>query len=727
MNKNLLIYILAISLFLSISWLIIQQGKILEIGKIETLTVTEEATPSKDLFAIFYSQFSETLHHPTAILILQIIAIILFARIFAISITKIRQPTVIGEIIAGIVLGKSVLGTFFPEFSAFLFPAESLVGLHFLSQLGLILFMFIIGMELDVNILRQKAQTALTISHATISFCFFLGASLSYLLYEQYAPANVSFLSFALFIGIALSTTAFPVLARIIQEKELTKTPLGTLIITCAATDDVTAWCLLAVVIAIVKAGTIVGAFFTILFSIVYVLLMIYAVRPLLYRVSVIYASKEALNKNVVAFFFVVLLASAYITEIIGIHALFGAFLAGAIIPNDISFKKILTEKIEDISLVLLLPLFFVFTGLRTEIGLLKDASLLSICVVVIATAMMGKIIGATTFARILGQPWKDSLLLGVFMNTRGLMELIILNIGYDLGVLSPEIFSMMVLMAVVTTLMTGPGVDFINFIFEKYRPLIPSKIKNNTFQIIISFGPPRMGSKLLELVSQFTYKISKQVNITALHLTPSTQLSQIDALTFEKEAFEPVKETAEQMGLHVETKYKVSEDVGREVANTANRGGYDMLIVGSAKSLFSKDKLGGTVRNILYYSECPVAVFIERGFQTANKIVLFLNGKEDMPLLNLTKRFLDNVTFLVRIVYHGDLYKEVAKFLTDPEIPPQSVSIVHKENFHEGVFEETDLVIISLTYWQKIDEEEVEWIEKMPSVLIVKDYQITL
>ncbi|GAB4188543.1 MAG: cation:proton antiporter [Thermoflexibacter sp.] len=703
----------------------IHEGKLLEISKIGALINTGEPIPSQDIFSIFYSQFGETLHHPTAILILQIITIIFFARIFAISITKIRQPTVIGEIIAGIILGKSVLGTFFPEFSAFLFPPESLAGLHFLSQLGLILFMFIIGMELDVNILRQKAQTALTISHATISFCFFLGASLSYLLYEQYAPANVSFLSFALFMGIALSTTAFPVLARIIQEKELTKTPLGTLIITCAATDDVTAWCLLAVIIAIVKAGTIIGAFFTILFSIIYVLLMIYVVRPLLYRVSIIYASKEALNKNVVALFFIVLLASAYVTEIIGIHALFGAFLAGAVIPNDINFKKILTEKIEDISLVLLLPLFFVFTGLRTEIGLLKDLSLLSICLVVIATAMVGKIVGATTFARILGQTWKDSLLLGVFMNTRGLMELIILNIGYDLGVLSPQIFSMMVLMAVATTLMTGPGVDFINFIFERYKPLATSKIRNNTFQIIISFGPPQMGSKLLELVSQFTYKISKQVNITALHLTPSTQLSQIDALTFEREAFEPVEETAEQMGLHIETKYKVSEDVGREVANTANKGGYDMLIVGSAKSLFSKDKLGGTVRNILHYAECPVAVFIERGFQTANKIVLFLDNERDIPLLNLTKKFLDNVTFLVRIVYHGDLYKEVAKFLTDPEIPTQSVSIIHKENFHAGVFEETDLVIMSLTYWQLVDEEEVNWIEQMPSVLIIKEYRV--
>ncbi|MCU0389734.1 MAG: cation:proton antiporter, partial [Thermoflexibacter sp.] len=351
MNKNLLVYFIAIGLFFGISWFVIQEGKLLEISELGEINLSNDIAlnTSKDWSVIFSNHFADTLHHPIATLILQIISIIFVARIFAIYITKIRQPTVIGEIIAGIVLGKSVLGTFFPEFSDFLFPPSSLIGLQFLSQLGLILFMFIIGMELDVNILKQKAQSAVTISHATISFCFFLGATLSYFLYENYAPENVAFLPFALFMGIALSTTAFPVLARIIQEKELAKTPLGTMIITCAATDDVTAWCLLAVVIAIVKAGTIIGAFFTILFSIIYVILMIYAVRPLLYKVSAIYASKEALNKNVVAFFFIVLLVSSYLTEIIGIHALFGAFLAGAIIPNDINFKKILTEKIEDV------------------------------------------------------------------------------------------------------------------------------------------------------------------------------------------------------------------------------------------------------------------------------------------------------------------------------------------------------------------------------------------
>jgi len=722
MKKNIVFYSTVITFFLGIVWFFIREGKLLEIGRAISHETTSSESADSNLLEIFSQSFNQNIHHPLAILLLQIISIIVVARIFSICMGKIGQPTVIGEIIAGIVMGKSVVGTFFPEFSAFLFPPESLSALQFLSQVGLILFMFIIGMELDVNILRQKVQEAVIISHASIVIPFALGVILSYFIYTTYAPANIDFLSFSLFMGIAMSITAFPVLARIIQERGLTKTRLGAIVITCAATDDVTAWCLLAVVVAIVKAGSITSALFTISFSVIYVLLMLYVLRPFLLKVSSIYASKEAINKNVVAFFFIVLLLSSYVAELIGIHALFGAFLAGAVIPNDIRFKEILTGKIEDVSLVLLLPLFFVFTGLRTQIGLLQDTSLLITCIIIILIAITGKLVGAATVARLMGMSWRDSLTIGVFMNTRGLMELIILNIGYDLGVLSTEIFSMMVLMALVTTFMTSPCLDFINYFFDKYHRVSRIQKKKNDHHILISFGSPQMGSKLLELVSQFTYKISTKVDITALHLTPNTQLSQVEALTFEEESFAPIKETAQQMGLKIETKYKVSEDVGREVAITANRGSYDMLVVGSAKSLFSKDKLGGTVRNIIDNSKCAVGVFIDRDFQTANQIVLFLETQSDVELLNLVHSFLDNITHLIRIIYSDALYGEVTKFLTKPALPAKSVAMVQKENFHISVLEGIDLVIMSIEYWQKIDNDEIDWVELLPSVLIVKN-----
>jgi Kef-type K+ transport system membrane component KefB len=276
---------------------------------------------------------------------------------------KIGQPTVVGEIIAGIFLGPSLLGLFFPEFSNFLFPIESLNNLQLLSQIGLILFMFIIGMELDITILRKSAHDAVVVSHASIIFPYFLGVSLAYFLYANFAPSNISFTAFALFIGIAMSITAFPVLARIVQERDLTKNHIGTLAITCAAVDDVTAWSLLAVVIAIVKAGDITGALFTIFFSVLYVLFMLLVVKRFLNKIAQTYFTRETVNKPILALLFAILLISSYLTEVIGIHALFGAFMAGVIIPANPSFRRVLADKIEDFSLVFLLPL--VYTGLR--------------------------------------------------------------------------------------------------------------------------------------------------------------------------------------------------------------------------------------------------------------------------------------------------------------------------------------------------------------------------
>jgi Kef-type K+ transport system membrane component KefB len=330
--------------------------------------------------------------------------------------------------------------------------------------------MFIIGMELDIEKLRTKAHSALVISHASIIIPYFLGISLAWFLYERFAPADISFTTFALFMGIAVSITAFPVLARILQERGLTKTSLGAIVITCAAFDDVTAWCILATVIAIAKAGSIASALFTILLSVLFVLFMLYVIRPLIRNLSVKYSSSENLSKRLVAIVFFVLLSSACITEFIGIHALFGAFFAGVIMPQNTNVKEMLMEKLEDISILLLLPLFFAFTGLRTQIGLLNDGQMWIICGLVIFVAVLGKFGGSTLAARLTGQTWKDSLSIGALMNTRGLMELIVLNIGFDLGILSPTLFAIMVLMALTTTFMTGPILNLIEVAFGRKR-----------------------------------------------------------------------------------------------------------------------------------------------------------------------------------------------------------------------------------------------------------------
>jgi Kef-type K+ transport system membrane component KefB len=269
-------------------------------------------------------------------------------------------------------------------------------------------------------------------------------------------------------MGISMSITAFPVLARIIKERGLSKTPLGVLAITCAAADDVTAWCLLAAAIAIVKAGSITSSLFTIGLAITYIVFMLYIIKPWLQKLSDKRIKGEKIDKTVIGISFFLLLLSAYFTEIIGIHALFGAFIAGVVMPNNTRFKEILTDKVEDVSTILLLPIFFAYTGLRTQIGLLNEGHLWFFCVLIIGVAIIGKLAGSAFTAKIIGRSWHDSLSIGALMNTRGLMELIVLNIGYDLGVFGPEIFSIMVLMALFTTFMTGPLLDFINFSFTK-------------------------------------------------------------------------------------------------------------------------------------------------------------------------------------------------------------------------------------------------------------------
>jgi Kef-type K+ transport system membrane component KefB len=289
-----------------------------------------------------------------------------------------------------------------------------------------------------------------------------MGVSLAYVLYARFAPPHISFLAFGLFMGIAMSITAFPVLARILHERGLTKTSLGSLALTCAAADDVTAWCLLAAVIAIVQAGSVISAVFTVLLAMVYVVVMLRLVRPWLERLEMKLASAENLNKTFAVISFLILFLSALTTEVIGIHALFGAFLAGVSMPSAAGFRKLLASRIEDVSLVVLLPLFFAFTGLKTQIGLLNDGATWLACGLIILVAVSGKFGGSLLAAKITGQSWADSFALGALMNTRGLMELIVLNIGYDLGVLSPTVFTMMVLMALITTFMTAPALHWI-------------------------------------------------------------------------------------------------------------------------------------------------------------------------------------------------------------------------------------------------------------------------
>ncbi|GAA4467311.1 hypothetical protein GCM10023189_50790 [Nibrella saemangeumensis] len=422
--------------------------------------------------------FLSHLSQPIARLFLQIAVIIVLSQLFGFVLRKIRQPYVIGEVLAGIFLGPSLLGYLLPSAKEWLFPASSLPPLQFLSQIGLILFMFVVGMDLDVKKIRQRAYSAVMISHTSIVFPFLLGMALAYYFYNTYAPAGHSFLSFALFMGIAMSITAFPVLAKILQERNLTTTPLGNMAITCAAVDDVTAWCILAAVVTIAKSTAITSLVFSLLLLAGYLLAMRYLTRPLLRWIYRNHTCEASFTRPTLASTFIILLLSCYVTEAIGVHALFGAFLTGVTMPRNPAIRRILKNKIEDVSLFLLLPLFFVLTGLRTKIGLLDSPALWLDTGLIILLAVLGKLGGCAIAARLTGSGWADSLKLGVLMNTRGLMELVVLNIGYDLGIISPALFTMMVIMALATTIMTGPAIDLINFLYQTAdQPTAPDEL----------------------------------------------------------------------------------------------------------------------------------------------------------------------------------------------------------------------------------------------------------
>ena len=731
-GRNFLFYFITIGIFILLMYIVIDHGKVLQNNKL--IGLISVGNSSSDLHSgveanAFSRLMDELLHsmkNPFGVLIIQIVSIIAFSRIFGYLFNKIGQPTVIGEIVAGIILGPSFLGLFFPSVSAFIFPPGSLITLQFLSQIGLILFMFLVGMELDLKVLKKSAGIAVIVSHASIIIPYLLGVILSYFIYTNYAPPNIRFIAFALFMGIAMSITAFPVLARIIQERGLTKTPLGSLALTCGAIDDITAWCILAAVIAIVKTGTLINSLFTIGLAVLYVNVMIFVIQPFLRKIGTVYISKETLSKTVLAFIFFILFLSAYITELIGLHALFGAFLAGVIMPHASEFKKHMVEKIEDVSLVLLLPLFFAFTGLRTQIGLLNESNLWFICFAVIAVAILGKFGGTTMVARFGGMTWKDSLSLGALMNTRGLMELIVLNIGYDLGILSPEMFAIMVLMALTTTFMTGPALNAINRLFDRKQYTFHGK-GHQLFKVLISFGPPQMGSTLLKLANIITPSTDILTpSFTAMHLTPSSEVHPTNALVFEQEGFALLKETAKDLNLNVHTKYKATDEVQNEILKTANKENFDLLLLGSARSVFTENVLGGIVRKLLSDCKCNLGIFIDRDFTTPKRVLAIVPPPGNPLFEKILKHLYQNgdivsmtiTGLLTNIEGRNDiqqLFNEPGKAAVN--LTPFNVLLnpghTPKESF--------DLLIISIEGWKMLVSRNTWPIESLPSVLILK------
>ncbi len=756
-TKSLAFYLMMILVFGSLMYFIAKLGESRQLDEAIT-SLYDSPNNLGEGFTVFWKLLLHHIESPVAILLLQIIVILLACRLFGWLFLKIGQPTVIGEILAGIVLGPSILGHLAPEVSQFLFRPESLANINILSQVGLILFMFSIGMELDITEVRKKLKETILISHTSTIVPFFFGMLTAYFVYDSYADKSTPFLSFALFIGIAMSITAFPVLARIIQEKGLTKSHLGTITLASAANGDITAWCLLAVVIAIAQAGTMLSAIYNILFSGVYILFMFFAVRPFLRMVGHIYHNKEVIDKGLIALMFLILIVSSYLTEILGLHALFGAFIAGVVMPSNIKFRKIMTEKVEDVALLLFLPLFFVSTGLRTEIGLLNTPELWWMCVVITLVAIIGKFGGAFFSALFVGEGLKNSLYIGALMNTRGLMELVVLTIGYEMHILPPPIFVMLVLMTLVTTFMTTPLVSFIKFCYRKRDRFLEEKTRQpqkGVFKVLLSFGRAGNGQVMLDVAHQLFSKSNAKLEITALHLTIGADVNPLHTENFEEVSFGPILYGAQRLGIPIKTRYEVSNNAGQDIVSIVNEEGFDFLLVGAGISLSNlpTDVAVNRFRTLFYNkyfrrfkapeswfypgallkdktkvfieeSKSAVGVFVNRDFVKATNIILIIASADDLFLLDYARTLLKSTMgsiSLLDVTSSTTPGKDIientfAGFTSEVRLS----KILPDKDLTADLFDGYNFMLISYHTWNDVSEHRKDALQRMPSTLIL-------
>lgn len=394
----------------------------------------------------------------TTTLLLQLIVILTTARVCGWLLKHLGQPSVVGEMAAGMVLGPVVMGALFPGVHAELFSKASLGGLTSLSTVGLVLFMFVIGLELRPQQgVRQQVRAAGFVGLLSIAAPLVMGLAIAPVLHPALAPAGVGFWPFALFIGAALSITAFPVMARILKDRGQAGTPFGQLSLSAAAVVDAFAWVLLALVVAMAGTGEGYPGLLKISVGVVVLLAVVYlGLKPAYAWLLRTRAPDGEPSATVLAALMIGLLACSLATEWVHLHAVFGAFLFGTCLPRDDRLLGSLAERIEPLSIVVLMPLFFALAGLNTSASAFSGASLGAMGLI-FAVAAIGKIAGGAAGARLAGYGWRDSLATGALMNARGLMELIVIKVGYDAGLIGPELFTMLLVMALVTTAMTGP------------------------------------------------------------------------------------------------------------------------------------------------------------------------------------------------------------------------------------------------------------------------------
>jgi Kef-type K+ transport system membrane component KefB/nucleotide-binding universal stress UspA family protein len=655
------------------------------------------------------------------LLLAQIAAILLVSRLLGLLTRRMGQPLVVAEVVAGIMLGPSLLGWVWPEAMEALFPAKSMDALKMLSQVGLVLFMFLIGLEFDPRLVKGRTHTSVAISHTSIFVPFALGAGAAWWLSDKYSSPDVPFISFFLFLGAAMSVTAFPVLARILSERQLMTSRVGAISIACAAVDDVTAWCILAFVVAVARAEGAVQALWTTGFAVVFILTMVLLARPFLRRLGERLAGRAGITGNTVAATLFALLISACITEIIGIHALFGAFLFGAILPKEGALAGTMADKIESVAVVLLLPLFFAYSGLRTKLGLISSPADWGVAAFLTLIATLGKFGGSAVAARLTGLGWREASAIGVLMNTRGLMELIVLNLGLDLGVISPTIFTMLVIMALVTTFATTPVLHFVypQSEFRKglaHPPEAPPR-GLRPFTVLIYARDETVGPGLATVAGALLGRRSEPARLFALHLyspthRPSVELRR-NAGEDHEGPLEPLLERARELKVDVSPLTFVSAATAEDICRTAQEKEASLVLLGAHKPLLLEGRLSGTVGDIIAAAESPVGVLLDRGLKEVRRVLIaYAGGPEDRAALHLALRIgrapgteltLLHVAAPGKGGEPGRGRAQLAEVLVDPELDARSLRmlVVEHEFPPEAVLEEAskgyDLIVLGM------------------------------
>lgn len=548
-----------------------------------------------------------------ALLLAQLAAILVVGRALAWVLRRLGQPGVIAEIVAGIALGPSLLGWLAPGGMATLFPPPSLPALSIVAQLGLVFFMFLVGLEFDPKLLQGQARVSVVISTAGIAVPFVLGALLAVPLSAGFAPEGVSTLSLALFLGTAMSVTAFPVLARILTERRLLRTRVGAIALASAAVNDVVAWCLLALVVGVVGSRGVGAALGTTALTLGYCAVIWFVVRPVLARLGP--REGAQVNTDVIAAVFVLIAASALVTEVIGVHAIFGAFLLGAAMPRGGGLVSVLVEKVEDLVTVVLLPLFFAYSGLRTEIGLVSGTGDWIACGAIVAVATLGKFGGTALAARFVGLPRRDATALGVLMNTRGLMELVVLNVGLDMGVIDQRLFAMMVVMALVTTWITSP---ILARLYPPERTWAEARPEDTLRRpaadaVLICLSDPGAAATLVRLAAGLQ-RGGAAKRVLALHLRPTERPSDyLRGSQPEDGPLAAVAAAAESEALHVVPLAFPSATPAEDIRRVAASRGASIVLIGAHRPTVGTSVLGGLAGEIARAVEADVAIVVDR------------------------------------------------------------------------------------------------------------------